>query len=97
MEILNKMTTVQIFINEYAFPGCNVLIIGDYLCEIKEICSFCNTFFINDIYIIGIDIISDKYIPFDNNTFDLIIILKDLFNQTELDRVNKNALRFCKI
>ena len=87
-----KIYSIQIFANEHAVPGNNVLIICDkFINEIKEMFSFlnCNTFFVNCNFIESIDIVCDKYIPFDDHTFDLVINLKDIFSQTELDRVLK--------
>ena len=83
---------ILIFANEYALPGNNVLIVCDkFINEIKEIFSFinCNTFFVNNCNCDFIDIVCDKYLPFDDHTFDLVINLKDIFSQTELDRVLK--------
>ena len=87
-----KIYSIQIFANEHAVPGNNVLIICDkFINEIKEMFSFlnCNTFFVNNNFNYGIDIVADKYLPFEDYTFDLVICLKDLFNHTELDRVLK--------
>lgn len=87
------LNCIQIFANEYAFPGNNVLIVCDkFINEIKEMFSFlnCNTF-INNNFNYGIDIVCDKYLPFDDYTFDLVINLKSIFSETELDRVLKKG------
>jgi hypothetical protein len=85
---------ILIFANEYAIPGNNVLIVCDkFINEIKEIFSFinCNTFFVNNTFNYGIDIVCDKYLPFDDHTFDLVINLKSNFSEFELNRVLKNS------
>ena len=89
-----KNYSIQIFANEHAVPGNNVLIICDkFINEIKEMFSFlnCNTFFINNNFNYGIDIVCDKYLPFDDYTFDLVINLKSIFSEFELDRVLKKG------
>jgi hypothetical protein len=88
------LNCIQIFANEYAVPGNNVLIVCDkFINEIKEMFSFlnCNTFFINNNFNYGIDIVCDKYLPFDDYTFDLVINLKSIFSEFELIRVLKKS------
>jgi hypothetical protein len=94
MEFANIVDLVQIFANEHGFPGDIVLIVGNYP-ELKNIFEFinCESFIIDTFQNGHTDIvIHENCLPFENQTFDLIIELKKLGNLLPLLKPEGNIL-----
>ena len=76
MEFTNLVDLVQVFANEYCFPGSLVLFNGNLPENIKSIFKFINSEIIS-IHTSpgeGVDIVvSENILPFENHSFDLII------------------------
>jgi len=93
MKFISNADLILFFANEYSIPGNKILFIGiiPEIIKVKEIFNFINSelIIIDSIPGINVDITysSNNELPFENNSFDLIIDFKG--NNQELKRILK--------
>lgn len=84
MKFVNLTDLLQVFANEYTLPGNNVLIVCEiFIEEIKMLFNFinCETFFVSNNFCHGIDfVIVNNDLPFEENSFDIVIDLTNVNN-----------------
>ena len=89
MNFTSVVDIVQVFANEYCTPASLVLIIkpGEY--DFKSVFSFINseTITIDNVPGENIDIVYDDILPFEENSFDLIINFSE--NVKEIKKILK--------
>ena len=84
----NFLDLIQFFANEWCKPKNNILIIGN--CNVKDLVDLfnfinCETFFVNDHIDHLTFVVSDfNSLPFEENSFDVIINLNENFNKIYL-------------
>jgi hypothetical protein len=81
MEFTSIVDMITLFANEYCYPASIILLVGNNEVQfIKELFEFITSdvICINDKPDYGVDIVVKETLPFESNSFDLIIDFKDL-------------------
>ena len=87
--MVNVFMDIILFSNERT-PGDRILVIGQFDEYIKELYTFCEIYFVNNVWSPGIDITIDTYLPFENGSFDHVINTYIKFEQECFRVLKKN-------